>query len=104
MFNANYCDSLKDLSPLRGAPFQSYLGLEHSGVTDLTPIRDSPVGMLAYNADRLDSNWETNKNWPLREFQCFHPIPEETLSKLQEIKTLEKIDNLPIEEYLKKPR
>jgi formylglycine-generating enzyme required for sulfatase activity len=101
LFNANYCVALTDLAPLRGAPLQFYLGLEHSGVTDLTPIRESPVGVLAYNADRLENNWETIKNWPLIDFQCFHEIPTETLSKLKEIKTLEKIDSVPLEEYLK---
>jgi hypothetical protein len=104
LFNANSCFALTDLSPLRGAPFQSYLGLEHSGVRDLTPIRDSPVGMLAYNADRLESNWEIIRNWPLREFQCFHAIPADTLSKLREIKTLGKIDTVPVEEYATQKR
>ncbi len=75
--HANNCLALTDLSPLRGAPLQSYLGLDNSGVIDLTPIRDSLVCVLAYNADRLQSNWETIKNWPLRDIQCFHAIPAE---------------------------
>ena len=103
VFDAMNCRQIKDLSPLAGAPLSDYLGLLHSGVTDLTPIQNSRIGMLSYNADRLESNWETIKNWPLRDIQCFDAIPAETLSKLQEIKTLEKIDNLPLEEYLKKP-
>ncbi len=57
--------------PLQGAPFQSYLGLAHSGVTDLSPLQDSLVGIFNYDIDRVESNWGIVRNWPLKEFQSF---------------------------------
>lgn len=98
----DYCQHLKDVAPLRGAPLAFHLGLAHTGVTDLTPLRDAKVTSFGYDAGRLDSNWETIMAWPLRDFTCFEAIPAATLSKLQEISSLKRIDLMPLEEYLKK--
>jgi len=74
------CNSLQvaDLAPLRGAPL-AYLDVRWSWVRDFSPLKDSPLTGLMCDF-----------------------VPERDAAILRSIKTLEKINDLPVTEFWKK--
>ena len=92
-----YC-LLSDLAPLEGLSL-AYLDVSHTQVSDLSPLAGMPlVTLFCYSARVVDLS--PLKDVPLKEIQCDFD-PKRDTAALRSIKTLEKINGLPVAQFWK---
>ena len=87
------------LAPLSETPLE-WLNCSSTKVHDLTPLKGAPLAALyCDNADVSDL--APLEGMPLRVLRCDVKAAKHSAKVLQSIKTLEKINNMPAEDFLK---
>lgn len=87
------------LAPLSETPLE-WLNCSNTKVHDLTPLKGAPLAELyCDNADVSDL--AALEGMPLRVLRCDVKAAKHSSKVLQSIKTLEKINNMPAEDFLK---
>jgi hypothetical protein len=89
---------LSDLTPLEGLPL-AYLDVSHTQASDLASLRGMPLVTLFCHSARV-VDLSPLKDVPLKELQCdFNPNRDS--ATLRSIKTLERINGLPVAQFWK---
>jgi formylglycine-generating enzyme required for sulfatase activity len=88
---------VSDLTPLKGMSLK-WLKCESIPVTDLTPLKDMPIERLWIRD--IQAGLSPLRGMPLRELECDFRA-ERDAAILRSIKTLEKINGKPAEEFWK---
>ncbi|MCY3019922.1 MAG: SUMF1/EgtB/PvdO family nonheme iron enzyme, partial [Planctomycetota bacterium] len=90
---------ISDLSPLAGMPLKS-LFIAKTNVSDLTPLHGMPLSSLWVDHTKV-SDLSALRGMPLKSLGCDF-VPERDAAILRSIKTLEKINDMPVAEFWKK--
>ncbi|MDB5341072.1 MAG: pknB 22 [Planctomycetaceae bacterium] len=96
---AIHSTKISDLSPLKGMPLTNF-GCADTPVSDLTPLRGMPLTSLWFHRSKV-TDYSLLKELPLTDvYLDFDPARDTKL--LRSIKTLTKINNIPVAEFWKK--
>jgi serine/threonine-protein kinase len=88
-----------DLKPLQGMPLED-LDANNTAVSDLSPLRGLPLKSLSSKGTRV-TDLSPLKDTPLKTLWCDF-VPQRDSELLRSIKTLEKINGLPVAEFWKR--
>ena len=93
-----YSTLVTDITPLRGMPL-GHIDINNSLVSDLSPLSEAPLATLFCHSTRVTELLPI-KDVPLKEIR-YDFDPKRDTETLRSIKTLEKINGLPVAEFWK---
>jgi Leucine-rich repeat (LRR) protein len=91
-------NKLSDLAPLQGMRLNT-LTINSTQISDLSPLRGMPLVQLACHGSKV-TDLSFLKEMPLKDLRCDFD-PKRDTEILRSIKTLEKINGLPVAEFWK---